>query len=38
MQARKSNERLPVFDRFECLACDTVIEMPQRGVRPDRRG
>jgi hypothetical protein len=36
MQARKSAEHLPKFDRFECLSCDTVIEMPHRNADKDR--
>jgi hypothetical protein len=32
MQSGKSNERLPHFDRFECLSCGTVIELPRPGA------
>jgi len=30
MQASKSDASLGYYDRFECLACNTTIELPQR--------
>lgn len=31
MQASKSDAGLGYYDRFECLACNTTIELPRRG-------
>jgi len=35
MQASKSAEHLPKVDRFECLNCDTLIEVPHRNADED---
>jgi len=35
MQAAKSTEHLPKADRFECLSCGTLIEVPHG--RTDKR-
>jgi hypothetical protein len=37
MQGRKSNERLAEADRFDCLSCGTVIEVPRSGNQRDGR-
>jgi hypothetical protein len=38
MQASTSAEHAPKADRFECLSCGTLIEVPHRhGEKRDRR-
>ena len=37
MQAGKSADHLPHPDRFECLTCGTLIEVPYRPAESDER-
>jgi len=38
MQATSSAERPPKLDRFECLSCGTLVEVPhKRGEKRDGR-
>ena len=36
MQGSKSAEHLPKLDRFECLSCGTLVEVPDRRAEKDR--